>query len=156
MIVHLLKSKIHCARVTDANVDYEGSLSIDRNLMDRVGILPYERVLCTNATNGRAFRDVRHSCGARFGTHCIERCRCSPGHKRRSTNDHDLRRSGCGGGLRLAPARDRNGGVQGIGRSSIASHFVQPRALTIYQPSKTAGHEYCRAGLFLCARRMVS
>ena len=50
MLVHMLKSKLHRARVTDANVDYEGSLTIDRDLMDQVGILPYERILCTNAS----------------------------------------------------------------------------------------------------------
>ena len=55
MILHMLKSKIHRARVTDANVDYEGSLSIDRELMDAVGMLPYERILCTNASNGARF-----------------------------------------------------------------------------------------------------
>ena len=52
MNLHLLKSKIHRARVTDASVDYEGSLSIDVELMDAVGLLPYECILCTNATNG--------------------------------------------------------------------------------------------------------
>jgi aspartate 1-decarboxylase len=55
MIVHLLKSKLHRARVTDANVDYHGSLSIDRDLMDAVGLLPYERILCTNAMNAARF-----------------------------------------------------------------------------------------------------
>ena len=55
MVVHMLKSKLHRARVTDANVDYEGSMTIDHDLMDEVGILPYERILCTNATTGTRF-----------------------------------------------------------------------------------------------------
>ena len=55
MLVHILKSKLHRARVTDANLDYEGSLTIDRDLVDRAGLLPYERILCTNATNGARF-----------------------------------------------------------------------------------------------------
>jgi aspartate 1-decarboxylase len=55
MLIHILKSKLHRARVTDANVDYEGSLTIDRDLMDRVGLFPYERILCTNASNGSRF-----------------------------------------------------------------------------------------------------
>ncbi len=55
MLVHLLKSKLHRARVTDANVDYEGSLTIDRDWMDQVALLPYERILCTNASNGERF-----------------------------------------------------------------------------------------------------
>jgi aspartate 1-decarboxylase len=55
MLVHLLKSKIHRARVTAANLEYEGSMSIDRELMDHVGLLPYERILCSNMANGERF-----------------------------------------------------------------------------------------------------
>lgn len=55
MLVHLLKSKIHRARVTGANVNYEGSLTIDEDLMDRVGMHPYERILCGNNANGARF-----------------------------------------------------------------------------------------------------
>ncbi len=54
-MVQLLKSKIHRATVTDANVNYEGSLTIDRNLMDRAALSPYERVLCGNMANGERF-----------------------------------------------------------------------------------------------------
>ncbi|MCX7866041.1 aspartate 1-decarboxylase [Limisphaera sp. VF-2] len=52
MQVLLLKSKIHRARVTAANVEYEGSLAIDQELMDKVGLLPYEKILCGNMANG--------------------------------------------------------------------------------------------------------
>ena len=55
MLVHLLKSKIHRATVTAAHPDYEGSMTIDRDLMDRVGLLPYERILCSNMANGARF-----------------------------------------------------------------------------------------------------
>ena len=55
MLLQLLKSKLHRAVITDGNVDYEGSLSIDRDLMDKVGMRPYERILCTNATNAARF-----------------------------------------------------------------------------------------------------
>lgn len=55
MLVHLLKSKIHRARVTGANLQYEGSMSIDRDLMDKIGLLPYERILCSNMANGARF-----------------------------------------------------------------------------------------------------
>ena len=51
MLVHLLKSKIHRARVTAANVEYEGSMSIDLDLMEKVGMLPYEKILCSNMAN---------------------------------------------------------------------------------------------------------
>ncbi|MBM3850221.1 MAG: aspartate 1-decarboxylase [Verrucomicrobia bacterium] len=52
MLVHLLKSKLHRATVTAASVDYEGSLTIDEDLMERVGLHPYERILCGNMANG--------------------------------------------------------------------------------------------------------
>ncbi|NGO38100.1 aspartate 1-decarboxylase [Limisphaera ngatamarikiensis] len=55
MQVLLLKSKIHRAVVTAGNVDYEGSLGIDRDLMDRVGLFPYEKILCGNLANGERF-----------------------------------------------------------------------------------------------------
>jgi aspartate 1-decarboxylase len=55
MIVHLLKSKLHRAQVTAANVAYEGSMAIDRDLMDKVGLLPYERILCSNMANAARF-----------------------------------------------------------------------------------------------------
>lgn len=55
MQVHLLKSKIHRAQVTASSLDYEGSLTIALDLMERAGLLPYERVLCSNLANGERF-----------------------------------------------------------------------------------------------------
>ena len=55
MLIHVLKSKIHRAQVTAGDVNYEGSLGIARDLMDRVGLLPYERILCGNMANGERF-----------------------------------------------------------------------------------------------------
>ncbi|MBI4326197.1 MAG: aspartate 1-decarboxylase [Chloroflexi bacterium] len=55
MQIHLLKSKIHRAKVTASSVDYEGSLTIATDLMERVGLFPYERILCSNLANGQRF-----------------------------------------------------------------------------------------------------
>ncbi|HKS37408.1 MAG TPA: aspartate 1-decarboxylase [Verrucomicrobiae bacterium] len=55
MQVHLLKSKIHRAQVTAASLDYEGSLTIGEDLMEKAGLLPYERILCSNLANGQRF-----------------------------------------------------------------------------------------------------
>lgn len=52
MIRQMLKSKIHRATVTDANVDYEGSITIDEQLMDEANLIQYEKVLLANITNG--------------------------------------------------------------------------------------------------------
>ena len=57
----MLKSKIHRAHVTDANIDYEGSIAIDKKLMAEADILPYEQVQVLNINNG-----------ARFSTYAIE------------------------------------------------------------------------------------
>ncbi|HTQ78400.1 MAG TPA: aspartate 1-decarboxylase [Thermoanaerobaculia bacterium] len=51
----LLKSKIHRATVTDANLDYQGSVAIDPLLMEAADILPWERVEIYNVTNGERF-----------------------------------------------------------------------------------------------------
>ena len=57
----MLKSKIHRARVTQVNLDYEGSITIDKSLMEASNILPFERVEVLNINNG-----------ARFSTYAIE------------------------------------------------------------------------------------
>jgi aspartate 1-decarboxylase len=55
MLVNMCRAKIHRATVTGAELDYEGSLTIDSALMDEVGILPYEKILVSNLTNGQRF-----------------------------------------------------------------------------------------------------
>jgi aspartate 1-decarboxylase len=52
MLLPILKCKIHRATVTDANVNYEGSVTIDRDLMQATGLLPYEKVHIANLKNG--------------------------------------------------------------------------------------------------------
>lgn len=57
----MMKSKIHRAKVTEADIDYEGSITIDRTLMEAADILPYEKVHVLDVTNG-----------ARLETYAIE------------------------------------------------------------------------------------
>jgi aspartate 1-decarboxylase len=52
MLRSLLISKIHCATLTDTNLNYVGSISIDETLLDAAGILPYEQVQVVNLSNG--------------------------------------------------------------------------------------------------------
>ena len=52
---HMLKSKLHRATITEADLNYEGSLTIDRELLDAVDIQPYERVMVYNINNGERF-----------------------------------------------------------------------------------------------------
>ena len=51
----MLKSKIHRATVTDANLHYEGSITIDEKLIEAADILPYEKVNIYNVSNGERF-----------------------------------------------------------------------------------------------------
>jgi aspartate 1-decarboxylase len=51
----MLRAKIHRASVTEANIDYEGSITIDRRLMDATDLLPNEAVCVWNVTNGNRF-----------------------------------------------------------------------------------------------------
>ena len=52
MLLKILKSKLHRARVTDAKLHYPGSIAIDENLMQAAGIVPYESVLVADLNNG--------------------------------------------------------------------------------------------------------
>jgi aspartate 1-decarboxylase len=61
LLVTMMKSKLHRATVTQADLDYEGSIAIDRDLLDAAGIFPNEQVDVLNITNG-----------ARFTTYAIE------------------------------------------------------------------------------------
>src|SRR5437762_6276114 len=55
MQLTLLESKIHRATVTGASVDYEGSLTISADLAELVGLIPYEKILIGNLSNGERF-----------------------------------------------------------------------------------------------------
>jgi len=55
MHIFLLKSKIHRATVTAGNINYEGSLTIDQDLMEKVGFVPFEKILTSNMANGERF-----------------------------------------------------------------------------------------------------
>jgi aspartate 1-decarboxylase len=55
MQVSLLKSKIHRATITGGNINYEGSLTIGSDLMKKCGLVPYERILCSNMASGNRF-----------------------------------------------------------------------------------------------------
>ncbi|MGO5074970.1 aspartate 1-decarboxylase [Clostridium sporogenes] len=55
MTITMLKSKIHRATVTEANLNYVGSITIDKNLMDKSNILEYEKVQIVDINNGSRF-----------------------------------------------------------------------------------------------------
>ena len=67
MTVTLLKSKLHRIRVTEANLDYEGSLTLDPDDMEAVGIVQYEKILCADVENGNRFET--YAIAGRCGSH---------------------------------------------------------------------------------------
>jgi aspartate 1-decarboxylase len=67
----MMKSKIHRARVTDSNLDYEGSISIDETLMEAAEIIPYEQVQIYNVTNGERFTTYAIKGERNSGVICI-------------------------------------------------------------------------------------
>lgn len=67
----MLKGKIHRARVTQVDVDYEGSITIDRSLMEASDILPYEQVEVLNINNGARFSTYAIEAEPNSGTICI-------------------------------------------------------------------------------------
>jgi len=84
MMRKMLKAKIHGATVTETILHYEGSISVDRELMDRVDLLPGEMVLVVNVNNG-----------ARLETYVIEAPRgsgtiCLNGPAARMAEDGDI------------------------------------------------------------------
>ena len=69
MLVTVLKSKIHCARVTEANLNYMGSITIDEDLMDAAGMLEGEQVHIVNNNNGERF--ITYIIKGERGSGCI-------------------------------------------------------------------------------------
>ena len=67
----MLKSKIHRARITEVNLEYEGSITIDRHLMEEADILPYEQVEVLNANNGIRFTTYALEAESGSGTICL-------------------------------------------------------------------------------------
>jgi aspartate 1-decarboxylase len=71
MLLNMMKGKIHRATVTDADLEYEGSVTIDRELLDAAGILPHEAVDVLDITNGARLTTYTLEAPAGSGVVCI-------------------------------------------------------------------------------------
>lgn len=67
MMLTLLKAKLHRIRVTQADLNYEGSLTLDPDDMEAVGIVQYEKILCADVENGNRFET--YAIAGRRGSH---------------------------------------------------------------------------------------
>ena len=96
MQLTLLKSKIHRASITHSNIDYEGSIFIDDELLTKADILPYERVEIYNVNNGQ-----------RFTTYAVP-ASCSPEFQDKSSKPQDYQGYVCinGAAARLVQVKD--------------------------------------------------
>ena len=80
----MLKSKIHHARVTETDVDYEGSLSLPTDLLEAASLLPFEKVHVYNVSNGERFSTylIKGEAGSgTVGVYGAAAHRAQPGHK---------------------------------------------------------------------------
>jgi aspartate 1-decarboxylase len=71
MMRKMMRAKIHRATVTQADVDYEGSITIDKNLMDATDLLPNEAVCVWNVTSGTRFETYAVTGPADSGVICV-------------------------------------------------------------------------------------
>ena len=71
MQVQMVKSKIHRVTVTESNIDYIGSITIDQDLMDAAGILPGERVFIVDNNNGERFDTYAIAGERNSGMNCL-------------------------------------------------------------------------------------
>ncbi|NLM34446.1 MAG: aspartate 1-decarboxylase [Clostridiales bacterium] len=71
MVLNMLKSKIHRATVTQADLNYVGSITIDRLLLEASGILEYEKVAIVNINNGERFETYALEGEAGSGIICL-------------------------------------------------------------------------------------
>lgn len=71
MLREMLRAKVHRATVTETNVNYEGSLTLDSGLMEAAGMLPYERIDVYNADSGARFSTYLIPGPAGSGVVCV-------------------------------------------------------------------------------------
>ena len=69
MLIEVLKSKLHCVHVTEANLNYMGSITIDEDLMDAANLIAGEKVHIVNNNNGARF--VTYIIKGERGSGCI-------------------------------------------------------------------------------------
>ncbi len=81
MNIQLCKSKIHRARITLCDVNYEGSLGIDINFLNEVGIMPYEKILVVNAINGERLETYAIPLNAGSKEFCLNGAAAHKGNK---------------------------------------------------------------------------
>jgi aspartate 1-decarboxylase len=81
MLITVCKGKIHRATVTDANLHYEGSLTVDMDLVDAAGMIPFQQVSVVNVNNGARLETYIIEGERGSGTVCLNGAAARLGHK---------------------------------------------------------------------------
>lgn len=71
MLIEMLKAKLHRAVLTQCELNYTGSISIDQDLLDLAGILPFEKVLVVNQNNGSRLETYAIAAERGSGEFCL-------------------------------------------------------------------------------------
>lgn len=71
MLISVLRAKIHRATVTDANLEYEGSLTVDAALLEEAHLIPYEKIAVYNVTSGARFETYLIAGPPNSGVICV-------------------------------------------------------------------------------------
>jgi hypothetical protein len=120
----LLKSKIHRAKVTDADLNYEGSVTVDLDLLDAADIVEHEQVDIYDITNGARLTTYaipgRRGSGGRLGHHRQLRRILDRGNRTASAEHCDGRRAQSGS------CRDRTGSLTVLGTNSRIRPKLEP------------------------------
>ena len=139
MFRQMLRSKIHRATVTGAHLEYEGSLTIDEDLMEAAAILPYEAIICSNMNNGERFMTYAIGGPPRKRGYRVERPDGAQSRGRRSDH-HFLLRVLRRGRNQKTCAEDRAGQRQESDRRVEINRHVTAQAVVVRLQKKfTAG-----------------
>jgi len=106
MQIEMLKSKIHRVTVTEANLNYIGSITVDAALLRAAGILPGERVFIVDNNNGERFDTYTIAGEENSGIICLNGAAGPPRAARRRNHHHGLRPDDPRGSPRLETHRD--------------------------------------------------
>ncbi len=71
MMIEVMKSKLHCVKVTEANLNYMGSITIDEDLMDAANLIAGEKVQIVDNNNGERFETYIIKGGRGSGCICL-------------------------------------------------------------------------------------
>lgn len=102
MTITMLKAKIHRATVTQAELDYVGSITVDMDLLEQAGILEYEKVQIVDVNNGSRFETYTIAGERGSGVMCLNGAAASHGADRRQDYSDGIRAGDTGGSIRAS------------------------------------------------------